>query len=95
MLLETAESFVQQLMLHKHRCNGDLAEGNLIETRFRYRCGKCLMKWEINDHNIYQTVWRYVRGGDRQVFHEFLKLDLSNHTGKYGDFFIVYQVMQS
>jgi hypothetical protein len=95
MLLESMESFVGQLVLHKHHCDGELVEGSLVAPRFNYYCALCKMNWEIHSYKFHDSAWRYIRGAHRESFQSFIKSDLSKFSGQYENLFVAYQVMQS
>ena len=100
MRFEVMESFVQQLVLHKHHCD---------KWRFREHakheyagfygilCETCKTHWEIDPALLMGTSWRYIRGGDKHAFYDFIQnLNCPGYPdGSYEDLFTVHVVMSS
>ncbi len=107
-ILESMESFVRALVLHKHSCKA----GTFVElgpslsvgpAEWGYRCEnpdqKCDRVWKINTQKLplLDSNWRYIRGGDKTIFEEFIRnVHATKHTGgTYEDLFVAYLVMCS
>ena len=98
MRFETVESFVQQLVLHKHYCEGELVECELTkaekyDVHHGYSCDKCNMHCEIDPFLLHDSVWRYIRGGHKLQFQDFIKNLNYNAGGTYEDLFTIHLVM--
>lgn len=106
------ESFVGQLVLHKYGgCNGELREGDWRGSRsnlrtnespgirYGFSCEKCQINIQVDvvKARINESVWRYIRGGEKEVFRHFIKnLDCHIHPGdSYENLFLAYSVMCS
>jgi hypothetical protein len=99
MILESMESFVGQLVMHKYNCKSlELVEIANHQNNCNYysiKCFQCKMVWDIKHEFFAQTSFRYVRGGDKAIFYQFvMNTDCSKHLGSsYEDLFAVFSVM--